>query len=223
MLQLAWFTNSYEGEINAFDHIAFQYFYLGDLEKAQYHKRSIHGIREKEDSYAKRISIEKFNKEIELIEKETGYVKEMDQIVDSTSKNIIKIMNDLPCYENVSTHLKATEKTVNSLLKIPKSKMDFYHIASHKSGFDQSVSMNDTEETFIQLLRKGFVRYVREGTQMIELAPTEIPSPRNTVPPEPEPFELFRPVEGEEQPGILMKSLHKQLDSLTDRIDNLSD
>jgi len=39
MLQFAWVTNSFEGEINAFEQLSFQYFYLGDLEKTKYHKR----------------------------------------------------------------------------------------------------------------------------------------------------------------------------------------
>lgn len=72
MLQFSWVTNSYEGEINAFDQLALQYFYLGDLEKTKYHKRSTNGIREKENSYARVTAIEKFNKEVEEIEKETG-------------------------------------------------------------------------------------------------------------------------------------------------------
>lgn len=122
MLQFSWVTNSYEGEINAFDHIALQYFYLGDLEKAKYHKRSINGIKEKEDSYARISAIDKFNKEIEQIEKETGYVKEMDQIVDSVSKSIIKVMNDLPDYKKVSEDLKPTEKAVNLILQSAKGK-----------------------------------------------------------------------------------------------------
>ena len=120
---------------------------MSDLEKAKYHKRSINGIKEKEDSYARISAIDKFNKEIEQIEKETGYVKEMDQIVDSVSKSIIKVMNDLPDYKKVSEDLKPSEKIASHHLILD----------NHKLGFDrfgQSLSDNETNETFIQTLRK---------------------------------------------------------------------
>jgi tetratricopeptide (TPR) repeat protein len=111
MLQMSWVTNSYEGEISAFDQLALQYFYLGDLDKAKYHKRSINGIREKEDSYARVTAMEKFSKEIEEIEKEIGFnVKGMDQIIDNVTKTIIKVMNELPDYEKVKDDLKDAER-----------------------------------------------------------------------------------------------------------------
>ena len=75
MLQFAWITNSYEGEINSFEQLALQYFYLGDLEKTKYHKRWISGTREKPDSYARVTALEKFSKEVQEIENEMGFSK----------------------------------------------------------------------------------------------------------------------------------------------------
>jgi hypothetical protein len=62
------------------------------------------------------------------------------------------------------------------------------------------LSDNETNETFIQTLRKGFVRYVREGTPILELAPTEIPSPRDAVPQELDVLALFKSDEENEAP-----------------------
>lgn len=73
MLQFSWVTNSYEGEIDAFDQLALQYFYLGDIEKTKYHKRSICGIREKVNSYSRITALEKFNKQVQEIELDMGW------------------------------------------------------------------------------------------------------------------------------------------------------
>lgn len=36
-LQLSWLVDNAEGEMNAYDNMAIQYFYIGDLEKSKYY------------------------------------------------------------------------------------------------------------------------------------------------------------------------------------------
>jgi hypothetical protein len=48
----------------------------------------------KRDFHARVYAIDKFNKEIEQIENETGYVKNIDQNMHIEYKSIIKVMND---------------------------------------------------------------------------------------------------------------------------------
>jgi hypothetical protein len=54
----------------------------------------------------------------------------------------------------------------------------------HKLGFNkfgQSLSDNEKNEKFIQILRKASIRYVREGTPILEFISTEISSSRDAV------------------------------------------
>lgn len=44
-------------------------------------------------------AFEKFNKEIQEIEKEMGYIKNMDQIIDPVTKSIMTLKNDLPDFK----------------------------------------------------------------------------------------------------------------------------
>lgn len=37
-LEISWSKSDYEGEMNAYDKIAINYFYLSDLEKAKYYQ-----------------------------------------------------------------------------------------------------------------------------------------------------------------------------------------
>ena len=56
-LQIAWHINSHEGEMSAFDNLAIQYFYLGDLEKSKYYNdRMVRGKKEASFSMIRKIS-----------------------------------------------------------------------------------------------------------------------------------------------------------------------
>jgi hypothetical protein len=70
-------------------------------------------------------------------------------------------------------------------------------LAHHKLGFDrfgQLLSDNESNEKFIQILRKSFIRYIREGTLILEVTPTEIPFPKDAAPQELNVFVLFKGV-----------------------------
>jgi len=65
MLQLAWVKNNFNAEMEAYDALAVQYYYLADLDRANYfHDRSMKGIREKEDSRDWTHAIQTYDKKI---------------------------------------------------------------------------------------------------------------------------------------------------------------
>lgn len=65
MLQLAWVKNNFNAEMVAYDCMAIQYYYLGDLDRSDYfHNRSMKGIREKEDSRDRQHAIQTYDKKI---------------------------------------------------------------------------------------------------------------------------------------------------------------
>ena len=56
-LQLAWHIESIEGEMNAYDNLAIQYFYTGDLDKSKYYnERMCRGKFEARFSIVKKMS-----------------------------------------------------------------------------------------------------------------------------------------------------------------------
>lgn len=170
MLQFAWVTDSFEGEINAYELLALEYFYLGDLDRTKFYQtlsvkdldKSTKKGSEKPESYAKMSASEKFNKEIQDIEKEMGYVKKIDQIIDPISKKIVTIYNDLPNYKRVYDDLPNAK-----LYRVLKDDEETYGLSA--------------ATTFTSSLRKSFVRFIREGPLIVDLIQGEIPSPRETV------------------------------------------
>lgn len=78
--------------------------------------------------------------------------------------------------------------------------------------------MNDpeTDETFVTILRNGFVRYIKGGTPISELTSSEVPSPRDATPQELEPFSMFKVDEDTElttQRSILRNAMLMDRDS----------
>lgn len=58
MLQIAWLVNNTEFELKSYDMIGLEYFYMNNLERANYyHTRSISGIKEPKDSEMRKLGI----------------------------------------------------------------------------------------------------------------------------------------------------------------------
>ena len=56
-LEIAWDEQDEEGELNAYDSMGLEYFYLGDIEKSSYyHDRMVRGKLESDSSVTKSVS-----------------------------------------------------------------------------------------------------------------------------------------------------------------------
>jgi hypothetical protein len=68
LLQIAWHINSLKYELEAYDLLAIQYFYLGEVQKAHYyHERMLSGRAEAKDSEIRKLGINKMlNKAAEI-------------------------------------------------------------------------------------------------------------------------------------------------------------
>lgn len=131
--------------------------------------------------------------------------------MDEITKKTVTIINKLPKYHNVQADLRAVEKTVTNIINSPKGKMTFDRFGTTMPGIDG-------EESFVMSLRKGFIRYIKEGTPIAELSPTEIPSPRENVEPENDNKPLYNEDDSEDSKnpnkGLIKRYLksHSQAD-----------
>jgi len=73
-LQLAWFTQNIDMEMSAYDNLAIQYFYLGELERSKYYNdRMCRGKFESNFSMVKKMSQNNAKKKAAQDEQFKGY------------------------------------------------------------------------------------------------------------------------------------------------------
>ena len=163
MLQLAWYCNNKEYELNAYDHIGLQYYYLGQIEKANYyHFRSMNGAVETENSSLRLLGISRVT---ESISKYTG--NRLRKRVSSTKETMPAFHDnssvssdddvDLPLptdYEEVMSKLDQRKKASQSRMNLTKTKMtnfaemnkktiSIHKIFFSKEEFNEQLLMKD--------------------------------------------------------------------------------
>mgnify|MGYP003879805463 FL=1 len=81
MLQTAWLLKNQQSELLAYDFIGIQYYYLGDIDKANYyHHKLIIGEGEKVDSEVRELGIQKLKRNIHEKNQTKGYKLRVDTI-----------------------------------------------------------------------------------------------------------------------------------------------
>jgi tetratricopeptide (TPR) repeat protein len=186
MLQVAWYYGRVPKEMLAYEMLSRVYFYLGNVEKAQYYStRAIQGLAETQTSRTRLLAIVKYRSRMEISEEEFLFRNVKDDDVQRRYKHVLPFSKMRATLDaNIKTLVKFHMKLKNTFYRLEQESIGSYHSSVEYMAIEKNKTQTLKEKAKLHYLQEAVdfklditTSIRRKGTPIHKIAINDMPSP----------------------------------------------